>query len=608
MDAIAVTQKLSSLALKRRLKLKLGEPVEDLLPMAEAVESMARQLGVADLIAVALIRRAEILKDLSRYVEAVDVLNNARFELGDLRKADIAITILSHLAECYGRLAECYGRPEDWKEADAICEEGIQQVEKYRYRVTAQYAQSGYLRFRLNLYTWGVRSAYELGTYEKMLKRAELSKGRASLRYANYDPKEERDIEELEQKFKEVCTAIDQLPAQRENNQRTNLLAERRALWELLSILRYRDITGSDLPEFSLKEIQNLLDEEEAILYYYWIDKHLLSITAIDKTRVEPETREFSGEDRSKLEKLTNNILGIGTQNSRAIPPLEQKTGFFSSLLLPTSEWLRNKRRLIISPHKLLHMLPFHILKWQKEMLIDHFAIRSIPNLTSMLLKSPADGVNQVYTLGIQEFKLEGVKPLTFGEQEAADIAEMYKAKGIPAKSILGPDANEEELNRLVFSGALKGCSCIHITTHGDNIPSDTPMESRLFLWDSILEGLEISNWRLNADLVVLSACCSGQRSIKGRGMEELPGDELFGLQAAFFSSGCRQLVCALWPVDGNAAPEIMKHFHRKVVEGVEPDLALQYAMNTFRAQANISMRKAYFWAPFFVSTFSRRG
>jgi CHAT domain-containing protein len=593
MDAFTVIHNLDLLALSRRIKVKLNESLEDLLLMADTAESMARQLGVADLISVALIRRAEILIDLSRYTEAVKVLGNARDELGSLRKADIAITIFSHLAECYGKL-------ENWENADAICEEAIQEVEKYRYRVTAQYAQSGYLRFRLNPYTWGVRSAYELRNYENMLKRAELSKGRASLRYINYDKKEKSNIEEIELKFREVCNAIDQISAQRESTQLTKLLTERRILWELLSILRYQGISGQDLPEFNLKEIQNLLHKEEAILYYYWIDKHLLSITTIDNTRVESEIRELSREDRSKLEKLTNNILRISTP----IHWLERKTEYFSSLLLPTSKLLNDKFKLIISPHKLLHVLPFHILKWQDKMLIDHFAIRSIPNLTSMLLKHPEYGLNHVFTLGIQEFNMEGVQPLTYGIQEADDIANLYKSQGIPTTPILGPDANEVELNQLVKNGNLKGCSCIHITTHGDNIPGDTPMESKLFLWDTILEGLEISNWRLNANLVVLSACCSGQRSIKGRGMEELPGDELFGLQAAFFASGCHQLVCALWPVDGNAAPKIMKSFHEKIIQRKAPEIALQQAMKTFRDEANIGMRKAYYWAPYFITTF----
>src|SRR6266699_3222337 len=61
---------------------------------------------------------------------------------------------------------------------------------------------------------------------------------------------------------------------------------------------------------------------------------------------------------------------------------------------------------------------------------------------------------------------------------------------------------------------------------------------------------MEIANWQLRANLVVLSACCSGQRPISGRWMEELPGDELFGLQSAFFMAGARRMLSCLWPVD----------------------------------------------------------
>jgi CHAT domain-containing protein len=80
--------------------------------------------------------------------------------------------------------------------------------------------------------------------------------------------------------------------------------------------------------------------------------------------------------------------------------------------------------------------------------------------------------------------------------------------------------------------------SCLHFSTHGDNIIVDRPMESRFYLQDSLLDGLELANLRLGADTVVLSACCSGHRSIAGRGLNELQGDDLFGLQAAFFRAG----------------------------------------------------------------------
>jgi CHAT domain-containing protein len=133
-------------------------------------------------------------------------------------------------------------------------------------------------------------------------------------------------------------------------------------------------------------------------------------------------------------------------------------------------------------------------------------------------------------------------------------------------------------------------------------------MESRLFLRDTVLDGLEIANWRLDAQLVVLSACCSGQRAIEGRGLkEELPGDDMFGLQAAFFAAGAKQVLGSLWPVDSAAAREIMVAFHRHLAAREAPDLALQAAIVGYLSSARPArLRKLYYWAPFFLSALGR--
>ena len=156
------------------------------------------------------------------------------------------------------------------------------------------------------------------------------------------------------------------------------------------------------------------------------------------------------------------------------------------------------------------------------------------------------------------------------------------------------------------MQGKLGKFACLHFATHGENANSDTPMESHLFLRDSILDGLEIANWKLNAEVVVLSACCSGQRSISGRGMEEVPGDELFGLQAAFFAAGARRVLGALWPVDSKAALPITTAFHRYLADGQLPELALQKAVDDYLKKAGILTRKVYYWAPFFLSAMGR--
>src|SRR5262249_27351206 len=124
-----------------------------------------------------------------------------------------------------------------------------------------------------------------------------------------------------------------------------------------------------------------------------------------------------------------------------------------------------------------------------------------------------------------------------------------------------------------------------------------------------LVDGLEIASWRLNAELVVLSACCAGQRAITQRGaatdtLEELPGDDVFGLQAAFFMAGAKRLVSNLWPAEGGPADKITTAIHRYALEGNPIEVALQKALKD--CLNRVLDRQLYRWALFFLVAVGR--
>ncbi len=595
METAALEQKLGELELEHKLRAATGKPQEDLLATARTLEMRARQTGVPDFIALALMRRGDILLAMERYAEAAEVLQEAHAALTGLREHNMGVQILAKQAAAFGMQA-------DWSATTDICERGIELVEQYRYKATADYTQSAYLRSRIDLYKWGVRAAYELDDYELMLERAELSKSRSTLRHQMRNTEVPKDIVHLEQEFRRVCAQIDRARAHGKVPQK--LVAERQTLWDLLSIQRYREVTGADLPVFSVGGVQSVLDADEAVIYYYWLDRYNLLIATIDRERVEPELRTITPEQREALEEDARSILKLQEQSKKLDKLLKAW-----SLLLPEVSWLEGKQRLIISPHQVLHPLPFHALLWKGAFLIQRFAVTYIPNLSSLLIPYSPASRQRVLAIGIRDYAVPGysVRSLPSAELQASGVAELYEARHVPVVSLLGKEAQEATLQQLARTGELARFSCFHITTHGENIPGDTPMESRLYLHDSVLDGLDIAGWQIGVDLVVLSACCSGQRSIQGRGMDELPGDELFGLQAAFFAAGGRRLVSAQWPVDGNASLPIMTTFHRYLLEDNPPEVALQLAVNDFyTTKAGVNMRRAYYWAPFFIAAMGR--
>jgi CHAT domain-containing protein len=150
---------------------------------------------------------------------------------------------------------------------------------------------------------------------------------------------------------------------------------------------------------------------------------------------------------------------------------------------------------------------------------------------------------------------------------------------------------------------------CLHLATHGSSVLAgdalDDPFACGIALRDGVLDGLALASLDLHAELVVLAACHSGQRALRGRGLAQLPGDDLFGLQGALFEAGVNAMLGALWPVDDESARAILVDFHRAYTAGAAPDLALQRALV---AHLNSPQRRQtlYDWAPYFVSVLGR--
>jgi CHAT domain-containing protein/tetratricopeptide (TPR) repeat protein len=101
----------------------------------------------------------------------------------------------------------------------------------------------------------------------------------------------------------------------------------------------------------------------------------------------------------------------------------------------------------------------------------------------------------------------------------------------------------------------------------------------------------EIYNLKLNADLVVLSAC----QTALGK---EIKGEGLVGLVRGFMYAGAPRVVASLWKVSDRATAELMKRFYQRMLIERQP------AASALRS-AQVSMLKEkqweepYYWAGF---------
>ncbi|MEA5574026.1 CHAT domain-containing tetratricopeptide repeat protein [Calothrix sp. UHCC 0171] len=170
-------------------------------------------------------------------------------------------------------------------------------------------------------------------------------------------------------------------------------------------------------------------------------------------------------------------------------------------------------------------------------------------------------------------------------ELEANAIAKLFKTQ-----SLIGNQATETEVTKRLFQAQF-----IHFATHGlfDDIQG---LNSSIALAsgnknneksDGLLTAGEILDLKLNAELVVLSACDTGRGKISG--------DGVIGLSRSLISAGVPSVLVSLWAVPDAPTAELMTEFYQNLQKSPDKAQALRQAMlKTMKQHPNPSA-----WAAF---------
>ncbi len=186
-----------------------------------------------------------------------------------------------------------------------------------------------------------------------------------------------------------------------------------------------------------------------------------------------------------------------------------------------------------------------------------------------------------------------GLTRLLFSREEAEAIYTLTPGG-------TGLKATDFKANRaMAMSDELSQYRIVHFATHS-LLNSENPELSGLVLslideagkpQDGFLRLHEIYNLKLQAELVVLSACQTGLG-------KEIKGEGLVGLTRGFMYAGAPRVVASLWRVDDAATAELMKRFYRGMLKNGTPAAAALRA-----AQLEIMKRPAwrspYYWGAF---------
>jgi len=187
--------------------------------------------------------------------------------------------------------------------------------------------------------------------------------------------------------------------------------------------------------------------------------------------------------------------------------------------------------------------------------------------------------------------------PLPEAEQEVSSIAKSFGPT--VSKVFIGREASEK-----TFKALAPNYSVIHLATHGV-IDNRQPLYSHLVLTkteadpdnDGRLEARQIMDMKLNADLVVLSACETANGKIS-------PGEGVMGTSWAFFVAGARSMLVSQWRVNSASTSQSMMSFYqaletKKNDQSGKKAKALQEA--TLRLMNDDRYRHPFYWAGFIL-------
>lgn len=256
--------------------------------------------------------------------------------------------------------------------------------------------------------------------------------------------------------------------------------------------------------------------------------------------------------------------------------------------LLPTD----SASRVIFIPHRQLFLVPFVALQDETgKFLIEKYNILTAPSIQvlDLTFKSSTTsnsrgikGVGDILVMGnptMPSIAPEiGAPPAQLPGLPGAEAEANAIAKLLNTKAITGNEAT-----KAVILPKMQQSKIVHLATHGllDDFTGQGIPGAIAVAPDGKDNGLltaeEILKLKLNAELVVLSACDTG----RGR----ITGDGVVGLSRSLISAGVPSIIVSLWAVPDASTASLMTEFYRNLQQNPDKAAALRNAMVTTMKQ-----------------------
>jgi len=359
---------------------------------------------------------------------------------------------------------------------------------------------------------------------------------------------------------------------------------------ESLSAARHRLLAAimQDNPRWGAVRVPAPLDLEAELrrldprwtpLGYYWQprgDGSVLHLFHADAARgPRHRTVEWSAAELRELEEAEKLLSGSLDPGAELLSPA------LTAKILPPGllDELPAGSRLLVSPHGALQAIPLHALRLPGGgCLIERAPVQYLPTFALLPWSAPpreSDG--RVLLVGCEQDDFGGARLIDVPDEIGALRALWSAARPGRVVDRLVPRTGTLEAEGLPPE-RWGGFDVLHFACHGV-FPAERPLDAALRLGREAVRVSELFATRLDARVVILSACSLAARS-RGDGEVRFAGDAWLGIYLPLFYAGARTLLVSLWEANSLMAQEFMASFHGGLAPaGADPADAFREAL-----------------------------
>jgi CHAT domain-containing protein/Tfp pilus assembly protein PilF len=361
-----------------------------------------------------------------------------------------------------------------------------------------------------------------------------------------------------------------------------------------------------------LEAIQALLDDQTSLLEYALGDDESF-LFVVSREGIQTYRLPGVAEIERRVEKLRTALVQSGRLDFGDY--VQSARRLYELLIAPASPALARKRHLLIVPAGKLSGLPFEALltaeartggqadyrslayllrRWRVSYAPSASVLASLRQNQQRAAQQRAGGAAMQFVAFADPVSEEQFPPLIHSSREVRHIAQLFQPQ--ETRVYQRQAAREENVKNNEY---LSRARYLHFSLHGE-INEAKPHNSALVLTpgastqeDGRLRVYEIFNLKLNAELVVLSACRTGLG-------KELKGEGVIGLTRAFMYAGASSVAVTLWQVADPSTAELMIRFYQQLNRGADKAEALRRAKLELIEAGRYA--RPYYWAPFVLT------